>query len=147
MATSKREPALQPTGLAVESFLSDVASERRRADAHRICALMKEATGEDAAMWGGGIIGFGSYRYRYPSGREGEAPLAGFAPRKQHLVVYLVGGYEERYGTTLARLGPHKTGKGCLYLRTLDGVDMAALQELIDRTARVHRRVDVNRRT
>ena len=74
---------------AVEPFLAAVGDERRQADARRMCALMGEVTGEPPVLWGGGIVGFGSYHYRYGSGREGDAPLAGFAPRKPHLVVYL----------------------------------------------------------
>ncbi|MEU1842417.1 DUF1801 domain-containing protein [Micromonospora sediminicola] len=73
---------------------------------------------------------------------HGDWPLVGFSPRKQQLVVYLVGGFEERYPSVLARLGPHKTGKGCLYLKRLDDVDESALRELVDRTVRVHRGVD-----
>jgi hypothetical protein len=102
---------------------------------------MQDLTGEPPAMWGPTIVGFGSYHYRYDSGHEGDAPLVGFSPRKQNLVVYLVGGYEERYPALLEALGPHKTGKGCLYLRRLPAVDQAVLRELIDRTARVHRAV------
>lgn len=82
---------------------------------------------------------FGTYHYRYASGHEGDAPLAGFSPRRQHLAIYLVGGFGNRYQSVLARLGPHKTGKGCLYLKRLDDVDHDALRELIDRSARVHK--------
>jgi len=119
-----------------------VPDERRRADAVAVCKLMAEVTGEPAQMWGASIVGFGTYHYRYDSGHEGDAPLVGFSPRKTQLVIYLVGGYEERYQAALARLGPHKTGKGCLYLKRLADVDRDALRELIDRTVRVHRGVD-----
>jgi hypothetical protein len=98
-------------------------------------------TGQDPVMWGPSIIGFGRYHYRYDSGHEGDSALAGFSPRKQHLVVYLIGGFEERHAGTLARLGPHKTGKGCLYLTSLDRVDLAVLRELIDRSVRVRKGV------
>ena len=93
-------------------------------------------------MWGAGIVGFGVYRYRYASGREGDSPLAGFSPRRQHLVIYLIGGFESRYRPVLGRLGPHQTGKGCLYIKRLDAVDPGALRELIDRSVRVRRGVD-----
>ncbi len=73
---------------------------------------------------------------------EGDAPLAGFSPRRQHLAIYLVSGFENRYQAVLARLGPHNTGKGCLYLRRLDDVDHDALRELIDRSVRVHKGID-----
>ncbi|MFG3578851.1 DUF1801 domain-containing protein [Micromonospora chersina] len=141
MATSK-QPVTVPTDASVDDFLAAVPDDRRRADAERLCALLREVTGEPPVMWGPSIVGFGTYRYTYGSGRTGDWPLVGFSPRKQQLVVYLVGGYEERYPSVLARLGPHKTGKGCLYLKRLDDVDESALRELVDRTVRVHRGVD-----
>ena len=104
--------------------------------------MMQEITGEPPAMWGSSVIGFGSYHYRYPSGHEGDSPLASFAPRSQHLVIYLVGEFTGRYQSVLARLGPHKTGKGCLYLKRLDDVDYDALRELIDRSVRVRKGID-----
>jgi len=132
---------MRPIDVAVQPFLAAVADEHRQADARRLCALMEEVSGEPPAMWGAGIVGFGSYHYRYASGREGDAPLVAFAPRKAQLVVYLVDGYEERYPRVLARLGPHKTGKACLYLKRLTDVDEAALRELVERTVRVSRGV------
>lgn len=141
MATSK-QPVTVPTDASVDDFLAAVPDDRRRADAERLCALLREVTGEPPVMWGPSIVGFGAYHYTYGSGRTGDWPLVGFSPRKQQLVVYLVGGYEERYPSVLARLGPHKTGKGCLYLKRLDNVDESALRELVDRTVRVHRGVD-----
>ncbi|MER7331133.1 MULTISPECIES: DUF1801 domain-containing protein [unclassified Micromonospora] len=141
MATSK-QPATVPTDASVDEFLAAVPDDRRRADAGRLCAILREVTGEPPVMWGPSIVGFGSYHYVYGSGHSGDWPLVGFSPRKQQLVVYLVGGFEERYPSVLARLGPHKTGKGCLYLNRLDDIDESALRELVDRTARVHRGVD-----
>jgi hypothetical protein len=105
-------------------------------------AMMREITGEPPTMWGTSIIGFGTYHYRYASGHEGDAPLARFSPRRQHLAIYLVGEFGDRYQSVLARLGPHKTGKGCLYLKRLDDVDHDALRELVDRSARVHKGID-----
>jgi len=133
---------MRRTGAPVEEFLARAPDERRRADARRLCAVMQEIAGEPPAMWGTSIVGFGTYHYRYPSGREGDAPLAGFSPRRQHLVIYLVGGFENRYRSALARLGPHRAGKGCLYVKRLDDVDQDALRELIDRSVRVHKGVD-----
>ncbi len=130
---------MRPIDAGVEPFLAAVADEGRRADARRLCTLMEDVSGEPPAMWGAGIVGFGSHHYRYASGREGDAPLVAFAPRKAQLVVYLVGGFEERYPRVLARLGPHKTGKACLYLKRLADVDEAALRELVERTVRVSR--------
>jgi hypothetical protein len=139
---AKKDPAMRRTDASVERFLAEVPDERRREDARRLCAMMQEITGEPPTMWGSSIIGFGTYHYRYASGHEGDAPLAGFSPRRQHLVIYLVGEFENRYRAVLARLGPHKTGKGCLYLTHLDDVDLDALRELIDRSVRVHKGVD-----
>jgi hypothetical protein len=141
MATSK-QPVTVPTDASVDDFLAAVPGERRRADAERLCAILREVTGEAPVMWGPSIVGFGSYRYTYASGRTGDWPLAGFSPRKQQLVIYLVGGFEERHASVLARLGPHKTGKACLYLKGLDDVDEGSLRELIDRSVRVHKGVD-----
>jgi hypothetical protein len=141
MATSK-QPVTVPTDASVDDFLAAVTDERRRADAERLRTILGEVTGEPAVMWGSSLVGFGTYHYTYATGRTGDWPLAGFSPRKQQLVVYLVGGFEERHASVLARLGPHKTGKGCLYLTRLDDVDESALRELIDRTVRVHKGVD-----
>jgi hypothetical protein len=131
-----------PTTGDIEEFLASVPDEVRRADARRLCALMSEITGAPPVLWAAGIVGFGNYHYRYASGREGDAPLAAFAPRKQQLVVYLVGEFETRYRMAVERLGPHKAGKGCLYIKRLADVDQAALRELIDRSVRVNRGVD-----
>lgn len=133
---------MRPTAASVAEFLARVPDGRRREDAHRLCAMMQEITGEPPAMWGSSIIGFGSYHYRYSSGHEGDSALASFAPRSQHLVIYLVGEFTGRYQSVLARLGPHKTGKGCLYLKRLDDVDYDALRELIDRSVRVRKGID-----
>jgi hypothetical protein len=94
---------------------------------------------EPAMLWGSSIVGFGSYDYRYESGHEGTSALAGFAPRKPHLVIYLVGGSEDKHAKLMADLGPHKTGKGCLYVKRLADVDPEVLRDLIDRSVRVRR--------
>ena len=127
---------------SVAEFLARVPDEQRRQDARRLCAMMQEITGEPPAMWGTSIIGFGAYHYRYASGREGDSALASFSPRRQHLAIYLVGEFGTRHQSVLARLGPHETGKGCLYLSRLDDVDTDALRELIDRSVRVRKGVD-----
>ena len=131
-----------PTDASVEAFLAQVPDERRRQDARRLCAMMQEITSEPPAMWGPSIIGFGAYHYRYASGHEGDSALAGFSPRRQHLVIYLVGEFRDRHQSVLARLGPHKTGKGCLYIKRLDDVDPDALRELIDRSFRIRKGID-----
>ncbi len=131
-----------PTPAAVDVFLDAVPDDRRRADAHTLVELMRSVTGEPPVMWGPSIVGFGSYHYRYESGRTGDAPLAAFSPRKANLVVYLVGGFEDRYARLLEQLGPHTTGKACLYLKRLDGVDLDALRQLVERSMQVGRGVD-----
>jgi Domain of unknown function (DU1801) len=141
MAASK-SPAMRRTGASVEGFLARVPDGQRREDARRLCAMMGEITGELPAMWGSSIIGFGTYHYRYASGHQGDSALARFSPRSQHMAIYLVGEFENRYPSVLARLGPHRTGKGCLYLKRLDDVDQDALRELIDRSVRVRKGVD-----
>ena len=138
----RKGPVTRTTDASVAGFLAGVPDERRREDAGRLCAMMQEVTGEPPAMWGTSIVGFGTYHYRYASGHEGDSALASFSPRRQHLAIYLVGGFENRYRPVLARLGPHKAGKGCLYIRRLDDVDHDALRELIDRSARVHKGID-----
>jgi hypothetical protein len=123
----------------IDEFLATVPDEGRREDARRLCAVMQEVTGEAPAIWPSGIVGFGSYHYRYDSGREGDAPLVGLSPRKANLVVYLRAGFEEHDPAIVRGLGTYKTGKGCLYLRRLDDVDQDALRELIDRSVRAHK--------
>ena len=134
--------ATHPTDASVEVFLAQVPDDRRREDARRLCAMMQEITGEPPTMWGSSIVGFGTYHYRYASGNEGDAPLAGFSPRSQHLVIYLASEFGDRYQPVLARLGPHRAGRGCLYVKRLGDVDSGALRELIDRSVRVHRGID-----
>jgi hypothetical protein len=133
---------MRATGESVEAFLSSIPNEQRLTDARQLCALMQDITGEPAEMWGTSIVGFGRYHYRYASGHEGDSALASFSPRKEHLVVYLVGEFESRYSTALARLGPHKTGKGCLYLKRLSDVNEDALRELIHRSMRVRQGIN-----
>ncbi|NDJ60850.1 MAG: DUF1801 domain-containing protein [Chloroflexi bacterium] len=96
-------------------------------------ALMQEVTGEPPVMWGS-IVGFGRYHYRYASGREGDWFLAGFAPRKQNLSLYITAGFDE-YGELLEKLGKHKIGKACLYIKKLADVDETVLRELVKRSA------------
>jgi Domain of unknown function (DU1801) len=142
VAVAKKARAMRPAGTSVAAFLASVPDQQRRADAERLCALMREVTGEPPVMWGTSIIGFGSYHYRYASGHEGDSALVSFSPRKQHLVLYLAVDFETRYPAAMARLGPHRTGKGCLYLRRLADVDRDALRELIGGSVGVHRGID-----
>ena len=123
------EAKTKPTETSVDSFIEAVEHPVRRADAKVLRAMMERVSGEPAVMWGSSIVGFGRYHYRYDSGHEGDACRIGFSPRKAQLVLYVGGfsGHEDR----LRRLGKHKTGKGCLYIKTLSDVDLAALEEIV----------------
>jgi len=120
----------KPTDVDVKGFLKAVEPEIRRTDAQTLCALMEKITGEAPKMWGTSMIGFGQYHYKYDSGREGDWFRTGFAPRKQHLVIYIMPGYRN-YGDLLGRLGKHKIGKSCLYINRLEKIDLDVLEELI----------------
>ncbi|QGQ19505.1 DUF1801 domain-containing protein [Cellulomonas sp. JZ18] len=117
----------------VAAFLASVQDVRRREEARRLLALHERATGQPARMWGGSIVGFGRYHYRYASGREGDAAAAGFSPRTASSTVYFplgLDGLED----DLARLGPHTTSVSCLYLKRLDAVDLAVLAAMVRRS-------------
>lgn len=118
---------------AVQGFLDGVTHRVRRRDAETLLGLMESATGEQAAMWGPSIIGFGTYHYRYESGREGDAPAAGFSPRKTASVIYVSDGVGA-HPDLVDRLGPHTSGVGCLYLKDLADVDLEVLAELVARS-------------
>lgn len=124
----------KPTNEDVHAFINSIADEQKRQDSQAILALMQEATGAEPQMWGDSIVGFGHYHYKYASGREGDWFLTGFAPRKQNLTLYIMAGFEQ-YNTLLARLGKHKTGKSCLYLKRLADVDRDILRELVRQSA------------
>jgi hypothetical protein len=115
---------------SVEAFLQGVEDPRQRDDAFRVLELMKEITGEPPKMCGTSMIGFGSYHYKYASGREGEWFLTGFSPRKGNLTLYIMPGLDQ-YGALLQKLGRYKTGKSCLCVKRLDDVDLATLLELV----------------
>lgn len=125
-------PALKtkPTKVSVASHIAALANEEQRKDAKRLVALMQKVTGEKPRMWGPSIVGFGSYHYKYPSGHEGDSALAGFAARGRELVVYTAESFEGR-DALLARLGEHRTGKVCVYIRRLADVDLKVLEKLI----------------
>ena len=125
----------QPNDQDVEAFLNGVADEKKRQACYTTLAMMEKATGAKAKMWGDSIVGFGSYRYKYASGREAEWFLTGFAPRKQNLTLYIMSGFDE-YDTLLGNLGKHKTGKSCLYINKLQDIDLEVLEDLIERSVR-----------
>ncbi len=119
-----------PTDQSVDDFLNAVEPAGRAADALVLDTLFRSVTGWEPKMWGGSIVGYGQYAYRYDSGREGEFLATGFAPRKAKMVVYIMPGYAD-FSEILSRLGPHKLGKSCLYLGALSKVDLDVVAELI----------------
>ena len=121
------------TSASVEKFLNNVADEQRREDCFRLLEIMKAATKAEPAMWGTSIVGFGSYQYAYKNGRALEWFLTGFSPRKQDLTLYIMPGLE-RYPELMKKLGKHKTGKSCLYIKKLEDVDLPTLKQLIKRS-------------
>jgi hypothetical protein len=124
------ENKTKPTNLSVAAFIDALTDETKRADAKALVKLMQSATGEKPKMWGPSIIGFGSYHYRYESGREGDMPLAGFSPRKAATVLYITAGLIDSEAL-LAKLGKHTTGKACLYIKKLADVDQKVLEALV----------------
>jgi hypothetical protein len=114
---------------SIQAHLDSVTPEKRRRDAQTLLDLMTRVTGESPRLWGS-IIGFGQYHYKYQSGREGDAPAAGFAPRKAAATIYLPDGIG-RYDEQLKQLGPHTTGVGCLYIKDLDKIDISILENVV----------------
>ena len=115
---------------SVSGFLAKIKDKQSRADSQAIVKLMQEVTRMKPEMWGPSIVGFGSYHYKYASGREGDMPLTGFSPRKQNLTLYIMGGFD-RYAGILATLGKYKTGGACLYIKRLDDVHLPTLKKLV----------------
>ena len=120
----------KPTKLSVAAFIDALTDQTRREDAKTLVKLMQRATGEQPTMWGPSIIGFGSYHYKYESGREGDMPLACFSPRKAASVLYGMTGFSESQAL-LAKLGKHTVGGGCLYIQKLADVDQTVLNALV----------------
>ena len=118
------------TKKSVDAFLKGVADEKRRGDCLAVAKIMQEATGAKPVMWGDSIVGFGSYHYRYASGREGDWFLAGFSPRRQNLALDILSGFD-RYADRMKTLGKCKTGNACLYVSRLDDIDPATLKKLV----------------
>ncbi|WP_371168393.1 DUF1801 domain-containing protein [Aliiroseovarius sp. 2305UL8-7] len=126
MATNKT----QATSQSVESFIASVDPASKREDAMKLDKVFRDITGYQPTMWGPSIIGYGSYHYRYDSGREGDFLATGFSPRKARHSIYIMPGYAD-YGSILDRLGKHKMGKSCLYVNKLADIDLDVLAELI----------------
>jgi hypothetical protein len=131
---AKAELKTKATGTSVADFVAALADPRRREEAAAIDAMHRRVTSHQPRMWGPSIIGYGSYDYRYESGREGTWMRAGFSPRKAAMTIYLMGNYCDRQNEVdalFARLGKHSTGKSCLYIKKLDDVDLAVLEALV----------------
>ena len=123
------ENRTKSTDASVEDYIASRANVQQLTDCQELMALFKKVTGQSPKMWGPSIVGYGSYRYTYESGRTGEAPLAGFAIRGRELVVYLADGEEQ--GSLLSKLGKHKMGKACLYFKQLADLDKSVLEKLV----------------
>lgn len=115
----------------VNDFIQSIQDETRRRDAIIVCKIMQETSGEKPVMWGSSIVGFGTYDYKYASGREGSWMRIGFSPRKQALTLYILYGLTDKLKPLLDKLGEYKTGKACLYIKDLDDIDLNVLRELI----------------
>ncbi len=120
---------------SVDDFIESVEDESKRDDCRRVLELMKNATGEDPKMWGSSIVGFGTYHYKYASGREGDWMKTGFSPRKQNLTIYIMDGFG-RYDELMSKLGKHRTGKSCLYVKRLSDIDFKVLEKLVKASVR-----------
>ena len=118
---------------SVEKFLKSVKDERMRDECGQIVDWMKKATGKEPKMWGDSMVGFGTYHYKYASGREGDWFLTGFSPRKTNISLYFLAGFD-KYEDLMDRLGKYKTGKGCLYVKTLEDIDAKTLKTLIKKS-------------
>lgn len=127
------EQKTKPTEQSVDDFLAKVADEKRRQDCYIILDVMKKATKQEPKMWGGSIIGFGQYHYKYDSGHEGDSCLVGFSPRKAEITVYIMSGFPERE-ELLAKLGKVKTGKACIYVKKVDDIHLPTLRELVKKS-------------
>jgi hypothetical protein len=127
------------TEASVDGYFAAIKDEARREDCRALARLMTKATKQPPRMWGTSIVGFGSYHYKYESGREGESCLAGFSSRAGAISVYLGASFPGR-DALLSKLGKHKTGKGCLYVRALGDVDLKVLEQLVVRSVAERRR-------
>ena len=133
------ENKTKPTRASVAAFINAIDDPQKRAEARKVAAMLRKATGKRAKMWGPSIVGYGTYHYKYASGREGDFMMAGFSPRKQALTVYIMAGFSN-YEALLKKLGKYKTGKSCLYIKRLSDVDEDVLQQLIDESVKYMRK-------
>ena len=119
-----------PTGASVTDYIDQIDNPQKKEDCITILELMKETTGEEPKMWGSSIVGFGSYHYKYDSGREGDMILTGFSNRKQNITIYIMSGFK-KYDDLLAKVGKFKAGKSCFYIKQLSDIDIEILKKMI----------------
>ncbi len=124
------EPKTKPTNASVKEFLNQISDKERRDDCFAVLKIMEEITGDKPKMWGPSIVGFGTFHYKYASGREGDWPVAAFSPRKIDLTLYLTPGFE-KHTELMQKLGKHSTGKSCLYIKRLSDIHVPTLKKLI----------------
>lgn len=120
-----------PTDLSVDDYLNEIDDPQRKEDCKHIDAIMREVTNLEPKMWGTSIVGYGMYHYKYESGREGDMPKTGFSNRKQSITLYIMSSFKN-HDELLAKLGPHKTGKSCLYIKRLADINVEVLKEMIE---------------
>jgi len=128
----------QATKMKVSEFIAAIDDPQKRKDCRELMKLMREVTGKRATMWGTSIVGFGKYHYKYASGREGDHILTGFSPRKQALTVYIISGFKA-HPELMEKLGKYKTGKSCLYIKSLDDIDRTVLTKLVTESVKYMR--------
>lgn len=138
---AKAELKTKPGSASASAFIAAIEDDQRRAECRTLAKLMKDITGAPAKMWGASIVGFGSYRYKYESGREGDWFLTGFSPRKQALTLYIMAGFD-RYPELVKSLGKFSTGKSCLYVKRLDDVHVPTLKKLVRESVAFMKKVD-----
>ena len=125
------EPKTKPTQASVKEFLNQIPDKERRDDCFAVAKMMEEITGNKPKMWGPSIVGFGTYHYKYATGREGDWPITAFSPRKKDLTLYIMMGFFEQHPELMKQLGKHRTGKSCLYIKRMSDIHMPTLKKLI----------------
>ncbi len=128
------------TNASVTAYLNAIGDKQKRADCKAIAKMIRDATGKRARMWGGSIVGYGSYDYKYASGHEGNWPICGFSSRTQIIAIYIMPGFS-KFEKQMKKLGKYKTGKSCLYIKKLDDVDRRVLGDLITGSVKEMRRM------
>lgn len=140
------EPKMKETDNSIIEFIENVENEKKKADAYQLLEIFEEVTGFEAKMWGPSIIGFGSYHYKYASGREGDAPLVAFSPRKAKISLYLAEDSEERE-KLLENFGKHTASKACIYVNKLADIDLNVLKDLITYTVETYQKLYPNEKS